>query len=269
MGEILGFFLFLLMKRRRNITIKNLELCFPVMEETERLTLARRHFQAYSRALLERGILWWSSEKRLKRLIKIESEITLNDLEMRPTILLCPHFVCLEIPGIALLLNSSSSICSIYSRQKNKVANAALLKGRSRLHHRVKLFSRDRGVKPIIRAMREGFHFLMLPDMDFGMKNSEFIPFFGIQTATLTATARVAAVTNARVVPVVANFLPNYRGWKVVFHAAWENFPGDSIIESTYRMNQFIEDKILETPDEYFWTHRRFKTRPPGEKSVY
>ena len=160
-GEALGSLLFIIMKPRRHITLTNLRLCFPDMPEQERVALARRHFQAYSRSVLERSVLWWASETRVRRLIKIESELPLSTLQSGPTILLCPHFVCLEIPGIALVLNSSLSICTIYTRQQDAVIDAALLKGRSRFRP-VKLFSREQGVKPIIRAMREGYPFIML-----------------------------------------------------------------------------------------------------------
>lgn len=267
-GEALGSLLFVIMKPRRHITLTNLRLCFPDMTEAERVLLARRHFQAYSRSVLERSVLWWASENRLRRLIKIESDLPLSTLQAGPTILLCPHFVCLEIPGIALVLNSSLSICTIYTRQQDAVTDAALLKGRSRFRP-VKLFTREQGVKPIIRAMREGFPFIMLPDMDFGMKDAEFVPFFGIPTATLTATARIAAATKASVVPMIATFLPGYKGWKVTFYPAWENYPGDDMTEATRRMNAFIEARILEAPAEYFWAHKRFKTRPPGQADVY
>lgn len=267
-GEALGSLLFIIMKPRRHITLTNLRLCFPDMTEAERVVLARRHFQAYSRSVLERSVLWWASENRLRRLIKIESDLPLSTLQAGPTILLCPHFVCLEIPGIALVLNSSLSICTIYTRQQDAVTDAALLKGRSRFRP-VKLFTREQGVKPIIRAMREGFPFIMLPDMDFGMKDAEFVPFFGIPTATLTATARIAAATKASVVPMIATFLPGYKGWKVTFYPAWENYPGDDVTEATRRMNAFIEARILEAPAEYFWAHKRFKTRPPGQADVY
>jgi KDO2-lipid IV(A) lauroyltransferase len=238
------------------------------LSEAERIGIARRHFQAYARSALERGILWWASEKRLKRLIRIDGELPLDLLRSGPAILLCPHFVCLEIPGIALVLNSELSVCTIYSRQNNKVVDGALLKGRSRFRP-VKLLTREQGVKPIIRAMREGLPFIMLPDMDFGIRDAQFVPFFGIPAATLTAPARIAAATNANVVPTIARYLPDYRGWRVTFYPAWENFPGPDIGAATQRMNAFIEAQVRETPDEYFWAHKRFKTRPPGMPEVY
>jgi len=268
LGEGLGSLLYLVMKSRRHITLTNLRLCFPDKSEAERERIARGHFQAYARSALERGILWWASEARLKRLIKVEPGVPLATLTAGPTILLCPHFVCLEIPGIALVLNSELSICTIYAKQQNKIVDQALLKGRSRFRP-VTLLSREKGVKPIIRAMRDGLPFIMLPDMDFGLRDAEFVPFFGIPAATLTATARIAASTHASVVPAITTFLPHYQGWKTTFYPAWENYPGDDIVAATRRMNAFIEERVLEAPSEYFWAHKRFKTRPPGAPDVY
>jgi len=268
LGEALGSLLFIIMKPRRHITMTNLRLCFPDKTEAERETLARQHFQAYARSALERGILWWASEARLKRLIKVEPRVPVEVIKSGPTILLCPHFVCLEIPGIALVLNSDLSICTIYSKQQNQVVDQALLKGRSRFRP-VTLLAREKGVKPIIRAMRDGLPFIMLPDMDFGMRDAEFVPFFGVPAATLTATARIAAATHANVVPMITTFLPNYKGWKTTFYPAWENYPGDDIVEATRRMNAFIEERVLEAPAEYFWALKRFKTHPPGTPNVY
>lgn len=268
LGKALGSLLFIIMKPRRHITLTNLRLCFPEKSEAEREVIARQHFQAYARSALERGILWWASEKRLKRLIKIDSGVPVDVIKSGPTILLCPHFVCLEIPGIALVLNSDLSICTIYSKQQNEVVDQALLKGRSRFRP-VTLLSREKGVKPIIRAMRDGLPFIMLPDMDFGLRDAEFVPFFGRPAATLTATARIAAATHANVVPMITTFLPNYQGWKTTFYPAWENYPGDDIVEATRKMNAFIEQRVLEAPAEYFWAHKRFKTQPEGLTNVY
>jgi KDO2-lipid IV(A) lauroyltransferase len=120
-----------------------------------------------------------------------------------------------------------------------------------------------------MRGMREGLPYFMLPDMDFGAKDAEFVPFFGIKAATLTAPARIAAATGAKVIPVIATFLPNYQGWKVKFHPPWEDYPGNDIGEATRRMNAFIEERVREAPAEYFWAHKRFKTRPPGEPGFY
>jgi len=265
-GEFIGSIFYWMLPERRHITLTNLRLCFPELSEQERKTIAKQHFRAYARSILERSILWWSSEQRVRKLIQIEPGVPLDLIAAGPVILLCPHFVSLDVAGIGLVLETP--ICSIYSQQKNVRFDQALKNGRSRFGL-VRLLSRAQGVKPIIRAMREGYGYLMLPDMDFGIKDAEFVPFFGIPAATLTAPARLAAATNAKVVPVIATVLPNYQGWRVTVHPAWNNFPGDDIVAATQYMNKFIETQIRLAPAEYLWSHRRFKTRPEGQADVY
>ncbi len=267
LGKLLGTCAYYLWGHRRRITLINLSLCFPDMPQSERELIAKKHFQAYGRSILERGILWWASVKRIKRLIHVEPEIPYNETRSGPVIFLCPHFVCLEIPGAIITMDSPG--CSIYTEQKNKVFDAMLRKGRMRFHKDVFLFNRSQGIKPIIRALHKGIPFLMLPDMDFGIKDAEFVPFFGIPAATLVATSRLAAVSRAKVIPVIATFLPNYQGWKVKFYPPWDHFPTKDTLADTRRMNEFIEQRILEAPSEYLWTHRRFKTRPQGMPPVY
>ncbi|HZX28498.1 MAG TPA: lipid A biosynthesis acyltransferase [Telluria sp.] len=265
-GDLVGAVLFLVLRKRRHIALTNLRLCMPELSEAERVALARRHFQAYSRSVWERAILWWASAERLKRLLVVEPGVPLAEIAAGPTILLCPHFVCLDVAGVAVMLESS--LCSIYVAQKNRAFDAVLRRGRSRFRP-VQLFSRKEGVKPIIRAMREGLPYFMLPDMDFGDKDAAFVPFFGVPAATLTAPGRIAASTGAKVIPVVATFLPGYRGWRVRFFPAWADYPGEDMVAAARRMNAFIEDRVREAPAEYFWTHKRFKTRPEGEAGVY
>jgi KDO2-lipid IV(A) lauroyltransferase len=265
-GEAVGSLLFVLLRKRRRITLTNLRLAMPELSERERVALARRHFQAYSRSIWERAILWWAPQARLRRLIRVEPGVPLAQIEAGPVILLCPHFVCLDVAGVAVMLETS--LCSIYVQQKNRAFDDVLRAGRSRFRP-VQLFSRKEGVKPIIRAMRERLPYFMLPDMDFGEKDSAFVPFFGVPAATLTAPGRIAASTGAAVIPVVATFLPGYAGWRVKFYPAWENYPGDDMAEAARRMNAFIEERVREAPAEYFWTHKRYKTRPPGEPSPY
>jgi KDO2-lipid IV(A) lauroyltransferase len=266
LGEGVGGALFYLAKSRRHITLTNLRLCFPELPEDARRDLAKKHFRAYARALLERGILWWASEQRLRRLIVNEPAVPLQAMHSGPTILLCPHFVSLDVAAVAMMLDSEG--CTVYTRQRNAVFDQALRKGRSRFR-RIAMFARSDGIQPVIRAMRDGLPFFMCPDMDFGAKDAKFVPFFGVPAATLTAPARLAAVTGAKVIPVVATVLPNYKGWKITFFPPWEDYPGKDLVQATRRMNQFIEEQILKTPAEYFWVHRRFKTRPPGEPDLY
>jgi KDO2-lipid IV(A) lauroyltransferase len=267
-GTAIGSLLFVVMRPRRRIALTNLRLTMPELSEAERKEIARRHFQAYSRSVWERAILWWAPESRLKRLITIDpgGEIPVAAMTEKPTILLCPHFVCLDVAGAAIAMEASAS--SMYVTQKNAAFDAVLRAGRARFKP-VKLFTRQDGIKPILRALRDKLPYFMLPDMDFGEKDAEFVPFFGVQAATLTATARIAATTGAQVMPVIATFLPNYQGWGVKFYPVWDNYPGEDMVAATRRMNAFIEERVRESPAEYFWTHKRFKTRPNGEPSLY
>ena len=266
LGTAVGSLLYLAMGARRHITQTNLRLCMPELPEHERNALARRHFQHYARSVLERGVLWWGSTARLRRLIQVEPGVPLAQIGAGPTILLCPHFVCLDVAGVAVMLESP--LCSIYTAQRNPVFDGALRRGRTRFRP-IELVSRAAGIKPIIRAMRRRLPYFMLPDLDFGARDALFAPFFGVPAATLTAPARIAAATGAKVIPVVATFLPGYRGWRVRFYPAWDNYPGDDLALSARRMNAFIEERVREAPGEYFWAHRRFKTRPPGVPDVY
>ena len=267
-GKFIGSILFIVIVERRQITLTNLRLCFPKMTEKQRIAIAREHFQGYARSILERGILWWASPERLRRLIKVTPAIPTKLAQERPTIYLCPHFVCLEVAGTAITM--AGPACSIYVRQHNELFDEALRKGRLRFTTDERnLLARNAGIKPIIRAMRSGRPFLMLPDMDFGRKESVFVPFFGIPASTLTAPARLAAATEGQIIPVITRFQPHYRGWEVRFFPPWENYPGDDIEQATRFMNAFIEERINEAPAEYFWSHKRFKTRPEGIPSLY
>jgi KDO2-lipid IV(A) lauroyltransferase len=266
-GKLTGSLLFMTLRSRRHIALTNLRLCMPELTEAERVDIARGHFQAYSRSVWERGILWWASEARLKRLIRVEpGPVPVEEMTAQPTILLCPHFVCLDVAGASIAMVASAS--SMYVQQKNTAFDKVLRTGRARFKP-VKLFTRQDGIKPILRALRDKLPYFMLPDMDFGEKDAEFVPFFGIQAATLTATARIAATTGAQVMPVIATFLPDYQGYRVKFYPVWDNYPGPDMVAATRRMNEFIEERVREAPSEYFWTHKRFKTRPNGEPSLY
>ena len=131
------------------------------------------------------------------------------------------------------------------------------------------LFSRQEGIRPIVRTLREGLPFYYLPDMDFGERDSIFVPFFGVSAATITGLSRLASVAGAVVVPAVTRQLPGAGGYVFRFYPAWTDFPGASVEEDTRRMNAFIEERVLEMPEQYFWLHKRFKTRPAGEPRFY
>lgn len=264
LGSILGQVLFVFGRERRMVALTNLHLCFPEMDEAERSALARRHFVAFARSFIDRTLGWWASDKRLERVIRLSGTEHLKSLQGQPVIILAPHFVGLDAGGT--IVSKAIKIVSVYSKQKNPVFNQVLLNGRLRFNQPI-LFSRQDGMRKAVKALKEGYPFYYLPDMDFGPQDSIFAPFFGVQAATLPTVSRLARLTGAHVIPCITRQVA--RGYEVKLHPAWENFPGESIEADTERMNRFIENEVRKMPEQYFWLHKRFKTRPPGEERFY
>jgi KDO2-lipid IV(A) lauroyltransferase len=165
-------------------------------------------------------------------------------------------------------LSTEIKVASMYSRSRNAVVDRYLLKSRTRFTEAT-LVSRHEGIRPLIKTIRSGLPFYYLPDQDYGRHESIFVPFFGIPTATIPALSRLARVADAKVVPAITRQLPGGQGYVLRFYPPWENYPTDDIEADTRRMNAFIEERVREMPEQYLWVHRRFKTRPPGEASLY
>jgi KDO2-lipid IV(A) lauroyltransferase len=266
LGRAAGLLAYALVGERRRVTLINLGLCFPQWSEGQRRLVARRHFQALGRATLEHGILWWSSKKRVQRLVRLEGEEHWRAVQHRPVIWLAPHFIGLDMGGIRL--GSEYRVVSVYSRQKDPLFDSVLYRGRTRFVM-PELFSRHHGVRSVVKAIRRGLPFYYLPDMDFGARDSIFVPFFGVPAATVTGLSRIARMAGAVVVPVVTRQLPGAGGYRVRFFPAWRDFPSGDLERDARRMNDFIEERVLEMPEQYFWLHKRFKTRPAGEAKYY
>jgi len=265
-GRGFGTLLYALGRERRRVCQINLARCLPELSAAEREALARRHFQAFARSFLERAIVWWSSPARIRRLVRIEGWQHFEAVRGAPLILLAPHFVGLDMGAARLMLEID--LVSIYARQKNKVFDAALYAGRMRFG-RVTLLSRQDGVRPALRAMQAGRPFYYLPDMDYGQRETIFVPFFGVPTATITGVSRLARLAGARVLPCITRMLPGGAGYVLQILPAWDDYPGASVEADTQRMNAFIEVQVRRMPEQYLWVHKRFKTRPPGEASWY
>jgi KDO2-lipid IV(A) lauroyltransferase len=265
-GRALGMALYVLARERRHVALTNLRLCFPEWSAAERRRQARRHFQAFGRTIIEHGILWWSPAVRVRALVRIEGIEHWHAAAGRPVILLAPHFVGLDMGGMRL--GADYECTSVYSRQKNPVFDAVLFRGRTRFV-KPALYSRQEGIRPVVKAMRRGLPFYYLPDMDFGSRDSVFVPFFGVPAATITGLSRIARLAGAVVVPAVTYQLRGGAGYVLRFYPAWLDFPGDDLAADARRMNAFIEERVREAPEQYFWLHKRFKTRPPGEPGFY
>ena len=268
LGSVIGRSLFALARSRRRVALTNLRLCFPHWSEAQRREVARRSFIAFSQALLDRSWLWHSPPEVARQRIRLVGAVEEFRQASRngSVIGFGPHFYGMDAGGCAVMQQVVERGSTIYTRQSSPAVDAWLRAGRLRFGN-VILLSRNEGLKPIVRAMREGRSLYLLPDMDFGPQESIFVPFFGVPAATVPSLPRFARLGNARVVPLVTRLTPD--GYEVQVHPAWTDYPTDDVEADTRLMNERLEGYIREMPEQYYWVHKRFKTRPPGEPPVY
>ncbi len=264
-AAVIGDLGWILVARRRAIAHANLRACFPDMAPQERRALVRRLFRNVARGALDYGVLWRAGGSELRNFVRANGMEHLREASNYPLIMLAPHFVGLDAGGSRIALEHRA--VSIYARQSNPVWDHWLRFGRARFNEPVLIARRGFDLRTALRAMRSGLPFYYLPDVDSGEPNSIFVPFFGVQAATLPMVSRLARSIGARVVLAVTEQTPD--GYVLHIEAPWKDFPGASVEEDTARMNREIERWVLRLPDQYLWTHRRFKTRPPGAPPVY
>jgi len=267
-GHGFGLVLWALNRERRRCSLTNLRLCYPQLSEDQRRRLAKEHFVAFAQTALERNLLWWSSPDRLKKLIRLEGLAHLHSLKGQPVILLAPHFVGLDMGWTRLCLEQD--MVTMYAKVKSPAFDQAVLRGRTRFG-RQQMLSRQDGLRPTLAAIRSGKPFYYLPDLDYGPRDAVFVPFFGIPAATITAVSRLAKLTGAKVLPVITRRRAD--GYLTVIGAPWADFPGADGEGDARRMNAAIEAEVEamggQDRAQYLWSHKRFKTRPEGEKGVY
>ncbi|MFN7481690.1 MAG: lipid A biosynthesis acyltransferase [Betaproteobacteria bacterium] len=267
-GRGVGRLMHALARERRRVAATNLALCLPELDAAARDALLREHFALAGRSLLERGLLWHASAERLKRLLHVEGDVGFAERHPGPVMWLVPHFLALEVAGAATQLFQRRMVVDVYAPQSVAAFDAALLKGRGRFG-RAEFLRREDGARAIVRAIRGGRVFFNAPDMDFGLRDAAFVPFFGQPAATLLAPSRLARSLGMAVQPIVAEILPGGQGYRVVFGEPWTDWPSDDPQADAARMNAFIEAQIRQRPAQYLWLHKRFKARPPGAPPVY
>jgi Kdo2-lipid IVA lauroyltransferase/acyltransferase len=265
LGAALGALLWVAIPSRRRVVQTNLRMCFAHLSKAERDALARQTFVHFAQAWLDRSWLWHRSAACIQSRVKLSGEVAALS-EATPTVLFAPHFVGLDVGWTALTLNLPLRWTTIFTPQSNAAVDAWVSQGRQRFGA-VRLFRREDGVKPIVTALRQHELLYLLPDMNFGPSESIFVPFYGQPAATVPSLSRFAKLGRARVVPVVTRMTPT--GYEVVVHPAWQDFPTDDAEADTALMNQRLEAFINTMPAQYFWVHKRFKTRPPGAPELY
>jgi KDO2-lipid IV(A) lauroyltransferase len=264
-GNAAGWVLYWLIAERRRVTRINLAKCFPHLSGRERERLSQAHFRIFVRSFIERAILRWSPPERLVRLVRVEGIEIFEALAGRPVILLAPHFVGVEFGGLRLAMDRR--MVTMFSRQKDPAFDRFLYHYRTRFGGLA--VSRQEGYRKAVRAIKGGWPYYYMPDLDFGPKRSIFVPFFNVSAATVTGLSYIARLTKAAVVPCVTRMLPSGGGYVIRLYPAWTDFPSGDVAADTRRMMAFIEERVLEMPEQYFWLHKRFKTRPAGEAGFY
>lgn len=265
LGWALGWVLYAVVPRRRHVVRVNLDLCFPQWTAEQRKALVPRVFIAFAQAWLDRSWLWHGDPKRVRERVRLSGAVA--ELEgNEPTVVFWPHFVGMDAGWTALTLDSHRPFMTIYTHQKNRVVDDWILEGRQRFG-RVRLFRRADGVKVVVSALRDGVPLCLLPDMNFGPEESIFVPFYGVPAATVPSLSRFARLGRAKVVPLLTRITP--QGYEVQVLPAWRDFPSDDLEADTALMNERLQDYIDGMPEQYYWVHKRFKTRPEGAKPVY
>jgi KDO2-lipid IV(A) lauroyltransferase len=265
LGWMLGQVLHLVAARRRRIALTNWGLCFPEQSATERKRAVRQHFVFFAQAWLDRSWLWEASDATIRRRLRLTGDLqALAGVD--PTVLFAPHFVGMDAGWTALTAHLERRFCGIYAEQLNADVDRWMAQGRQRFGE-PHIVAMRQGLKPLVAALRQGLPLYLLPDMDYGTRDSVFVPFFGVQTATITSLSRFARMARARVVPVVSRLTKD--GYEVTVHSPWVSYPTGDVEADTATMNACLEGFIRVTPEQYYWVHKRFKTRPEGEASFY
>lgn len=268
LGRGLGWLMYHLAGARRHIIERNLELCFPQLSAAARQSLLRENFASTGMAFFETAMGWFWSRRRLAGLAHIEGLELLKQAQAdgQGVILMAMHFTTLEIG--AALLGQVHTIDGMYREHKNPAFDYIQRRGRERHNLDATAIERD-DVRSMLKVLRSGRAIWYAPDQDYGAQHSVFVPLFGIQAATVTATSKFARLGKAIVVPFTQCRLADGRGYQLTIHPPLADFPGESEEADCLRINQWIETAIGQHPEQYLWAHRRFKTRPPGEPKLY
>ncbi|MCK6414496.1 MAG: lipid A biosynthesis acyltransferase [Giesbergeria sp.] len=265
LGWAIGRVLFVLAAPRRRVALRNLELCFPQATAAQRKAWARETFVVFCQTWLDRSWLWAAPRAVVEQRVQLVGALHELDGDT-PTIIFAPHFYGMDAGGLALPLRTQRAFTSIFSTHPDPAVDAWFMAGRQRFGD-VRMLNRADGVKPILSNLRKGGLLYLLPDMDFGPGESIFAPFFGVPTATVPSLSRFARLGRAKVLGMYTRMTPT--GYVAELTPAWADFPTEDVQADTARMNRELEAAILTMPGQYYWVHKRFKTRPEGEPSVY
>lgn len=255
----------LFMKDRERVARRNLELCFPQMPEEEREALLRQNMLTMGMMPIETAVSWWASDASLEKRVEYTG---LEHLQAalakgKGVLLLTGHFTSMELGGRLMMLKQP---CYVMFRElKSPLFNAVMMQKRQHHSEGIVLQADMRGM---LRALRKNKVVWYAPDQDFGRRTSVFARFFGVNAATIPATARLIKMSGAAVVPFVPRRLENGH-YVIDIQPAWENYPSGDELADAQMVNDWVEAEVRKSPAQYFWVHRRFKTQPEGKGLLY
>ena len=251
---------------RRRVVWVNLQQCMPELSPAERQAMAYRHFIAFGQSVLDRSWLWHAPEEKVRQRLRWVGEVQALHTP-GPLVMFAPHFVGLDAGGMAVSLDVAGPVAFIFVGQSSPKVSAWVNQGRERSGN-VRPYFRHQGMRQILAGIKKGEPLHLSPDMDFGRNESIFVPFMGVDKgATVPSLSRLSKVAGARVVPVVTRMTE--AGYDIEVHAPLADFPGDDVVQDTVRMNRLLGDWVRTMPEQYYWVHKRLKTRPEGEPGLY
>jgi len=266
LGRQVGRLFYRVNQKRVAIAHINLQWCFPDLTTEQRDTLLRLHLVRYGQALVDMGLVWWGSRSRIDRLCTVTGGEELERLRNsgEKVLLVIPHVLGIDMTGAAL--SPLAPGASMMKPPSNPLLHRWLWRGRSRFGARI--YTRNQGLRPLVKALRAGYVGYLMPDEDLDGAHSVFAPFFGIPTATLPVVGRIARMTGAKVMPVFCE-LDNRGRYHVTIGQPLSGFPSGDIEEDAAAVNAAFEAAIRRAPEQYLWTLKWFRTRPNGEASPY
>lgn len=264
LGHTLGSFLYLVAKRRRHICMINLEICYPDMTHEERLALSKRHFQSMGFGFLETFSSWFHKSHDLKVNVSLEGQEIVEEAlaQGKGCVFISGHFSSLDLCGN--LMSRYAVVHPIYKQQNNAVFNFIMERQRARIFE--KTIERS-NMREVLRSLKSNNIIWYAVDQDYGRKNSVFAPFFKRESATIAHIGRICSMTKAPV--LLFDYGRTETGYEMKVSKV-DALPTGDDVENARIMNQQMEAIIAPKKEQYYWTHRRFKTQPdPESKSPY
>jgi KDO2-lipid IV(A) lauroyltransferase len=267
-GYGLGYIAARIPSKRSRVVKINLRLCFPELSASNIDAIANEHWKLLGRSIAERSLIWLGSANAITKMIRLDSAVDLGD--RKPRILVNMHFTGIEGSIVVSALAKERGwprTSGFFQRMKNPFFNERIFRWRNRFGGNA--IDRQGNLLPLIRAIRKGNLIIIAPDLDLGLKDSVFVPFFGIQTNTITAVSRLASITGAEVCMMVTTLEADRSRYRCTVTKPIDCFPSNDLVADTARLNSLFEAEIRQHIPEYYWVHKRFKNRPAGEANPY